>query len=172
MTVTSLPLERRDRGALAVIARPALTVAVLDAIWAMMLWSVVLRRVTPGQVWQGVAGAALGPSARQGGAATVVLGLAMHLTVATTWTTIYFVLVRAWPSFRAAAARTALPLGVAYGAFVWCMMDLVVIPFTHARVQPPTSGLFWVNLVGHMIVVGPPIGLWMRAEARRGRGEG
>ena len=166
MTVTSLPLERRDRGAAAVIVRPALTVAVLDAIWAMMLWSVVLRRVTPGQVWQGVAGALLGPSARQGGAATVALGLAIHVTVATTWSTVYYLAIHRLTWFRArAAGRAALPLGVAYGAFVWCAMDLVVIPFTHARVQPPTSWLFWVNLVGHMIVVGPPIALWLRAEA-------
>ena len=167
MTVTSLPLPRRDRARAAVIARPALTVAALDAIWAMTLWSVVLRRVTPGQLWQGVAGALLGPIARQGGAATVVLGLAMHLTVATTWSAIYYVAVRRVVWFRAlAAGRAALALGVAYGAFVWCVMDLVVIPFTHARVQLPSTGLFWVNLVGHMLVVGPPIALWMRAEAR------
>jgi hypothetical protein len=107
-----------------------------------------------------VAGALIGPAARQGGAATVVLGLAMHLTVATTWSVVYYALLRGWPAFRSAAARAALPMGVAYGALVWCVMDLVVIPFTHARVQLPSTGLFWVNLVGHMIVVGPPIALW------------
>lgn len=167
MTVTSLLVERRDRGIAALVARPALTVAVLDAVWATTLWSIILRRATPGQVWQGVAAALLGPSAREGGTATVVLGLVMHVCVATTWTAIYLVAVRSWPAFRAAAARRALATGVAYGALVWSVMDLVVIPFTHARVQPPAAWLFWVNLVGHMIVVGPPIAWWMRAEARR-----
>lgn len=167
MTATSLPLASRRVSIAAIIARPALTVAVLDAAWAMLLWSVVLRRITPGQVWQGVAGALLGPAAREGGAATVALGLAMHVTVATTWTTVYYLAMRGSALLRGATARAPLPIGMAYGALVWCMMDLVVIPFTHARVQPPSSGLFWVNLVGHMIVVGPPIVLWLDREAPR-----
>lgn len=167
MTVTSLPLAGRRDSIAAVIVRPALTVAVLDAVWATLLWSVILRRATPGQVWQGVAGALLGASARQGGGATVALGLVMHLAVATTWTSVFYVAMRASARLRAATSRAALPVGMAYGALVWCVMDLAVIPFTHARVQPPTSTLFWVNLVGHMIVVGPPIVLWMRAEATR-----
>ena len=167
MTVTSLAVERRDRGAFAVIARPALTVAVLDAVWAMTLWSAILRRATPGQVWQGVAGALLGPAAREGGSTTVLLGLTIHLCVATTWTTVYLGLVRAWRPFRSTATGAPLAMGVAYGAFVWCMMDLVVIPFTHARVQSPAAALFWVNLVGHMVVVGPPIAFWLRGEAQR-----
>lgn len=167
MTVSSLAITR-DRTAIRSIARSGLVVAIVDGTWAVVLWTLILQRATAAQVFLGVARALLGPDAREAGAPGVALGVALHLSVATAWSAVYLLLLRAWPSLRRLAAGRAAPLvGMAYGPLVWLAMDLVVVPLTRARHTPPGSPMFYVNLVAHMFVVGLPIALLMRDEARR-----
>lgn len=166
MTVSPFPIAARERSATAAIARAAAAVALLDGLWAIVLWTLILQRATPARVFQGIASALMGRAARDAGAASVALGLALHICVATGWATVYYVLLRAWPRFRAlAGGRSALALGVAFGAVVWLVMNLVVVRLTLARPTAVFSWLFLVNLAGHMVVVGPPIAMLMKREA-------
>src|SRR5438067_187466 len=92
------PHSTGTRSASAKIARilaAGATVGVLDGLFATTWFAAVLRIASPGQVWQGVAGALLGREARQGGATTVAIGLVMHFGVAYGWTIAYAVLRRA-----------------------------------------------------------------------------
>ena len=70
------------------LVRAWLTIAVVDWIFASTL-GVVAYHSTVARVWQGVASVVLGPSALQGGLRTVLVGTALHLCVAFTWTAVF-----------------------------------------------------------------------------------
>ena len=169
MTTTALPLPRIRLGARRVLAA-ALTVWLLDGLFATGLCLSVSATCTVLRTWQGVAGALVGrPATFEGGAATFLLGLAMHFAVALAWATLYDAVVSRWDTL---ARRTARPVGaalagVALGAVVWCVMDFVVVPMTRNAATPFGTRNWWIVLAGHLVVVGPPIALLVRPAARR-----
>jgi hypothetical protein len=146
-------------------AQAGLAVGVLDGLFAILLFSTWLKLATPMQIFQGIAHALIGPAAFQGGAATGLLGLGMHFGVALSWAGAYAVALHYWSWLARAVSTTtgALATGVVLGAIVWLTMDLVILPFTYAVPRPPlTSFIFIIELIGHMIIVGPPIALIIR----------
>jgi hypothetical protein len=62
------------------IAIAGLICGVLDGLSAVVLFGWL--GLTPAQVFQGIAGGALGPAAMTGGRAAVTLGVVVHFTVA------------------------------------------------------------------------------------------
>jgi hypothetical protein len=116
---------------------------------------------TPAQVLKGVAFALWGPAALDAGVGMAAIGLAMHFTVALTWTLTFYALSR-----RFALLRTAplLVIGPLYGVVVFCAMNYGTLPFlswlrslylgTPPR-WPGTMG--WPQLGIHLICVGLPI---------------
>ena len=169
MTAASLPIPARDRALPSRVLLAGATVVVLDALFAMSFSAVVTGTVAPGRVWQGVARNVIGPAAMDGGAPAVALGLAIHVTVAYGWTALYALLLRASPALRRVVATPAraVAVGAAWGALVWLVMRLVVIPLGRVGWSPIVWRTFLPMLVGHMIVVGQPIALLVRP--RRGR---
>src|SRR6185503_19010542 len=105
-----------------------LVTAAWDFVCATAL-SVFAYHTSAARLWQGVAATVLGPKALEGGAATVAIGVLLHLTVALTWSAVFLVAARAWPALREAIATPAGALGVAaaYGPVIWLVMSLVVI---------------------------------------------
>ena len=135
-------------------------VAFLDGLFAIVLFSTILKLGTPVQVFQGVAKALIGQSAFQGGLATAALGLCLHCCVAFSWAGAYAIALRISPGLRQFVSTHAgvLVVGALLGAIVWLAMDLVILPFTHAVPRPAIgSTIFISELIGHMIIVGPPI---------------
>ena len=158
-----MPLDMRALASRIAIA--GAVVAVLDGIFAVALYVSILHLTTPARLFQSIAGALLGKAAFQGGAATVLLGLAIHCTVALSWSAVYAAL---WSALRPLRELTASPRGVAlagavFGMIVWLAMDLVVLPLTQARPTPVTSPFFIVMLLWHAIGVGLPMAALIRA---------
>jgi hypothetical protein len=164
MTVASLSLPARDRAHVSRVLVAGATVAVCDALFAMAFSWYFSGTFAPGRVWQGVARNVLGPSAMDGGAATVALGLAIHVTVAYGWTTLYALLLRGSAPLRRVVAEPAraVAVGAAWGALVWLVMRLVVIPLGRVGWTPIVWRTFVPMLIGHMVVVGQPIALIVR----------
>ncbi len=68
----------------------------------------------------------VGSSAFSGGVATAGLGVAIHFAIAGVFAAVYYA-----ASLRVEALRThAVPFGIAYGAVIWVLMDLVVLPLS------------------------------------------
>ncbi len=128
-------------------------VGAMDAV-AANAHAYLLRGTPPAAVWRYVASAVFGKSAGTGGSEMVFLGLLFHLTVAIGWTGLFFV---AYPRLRLLSANT-LVSGMAYGLFVWLMMNFVVVPLTRITVGPIrlTSGTVMMILI-HLFVIGVPI---------------
>jgi len=165
MTTTALPLPGRARlGARRVLAA-ALAVWALDGLFATGLCLSLSPTCTVTRTWQGVAGALVGrPATFEGGAATFLLGLALHFGVALGWSTVYAAVVARWDALARRTARPAAALlaGVVLGAVVWCAMDFLVVPLTRNSATPFGTRAWWILLAGHLVVVGPPITLLVR----------
>jgi hypothetical protein len=137
--------------------RAWLTIAVVDWIFASTL-GVVAYHSTVARVWQGVASVVLGRSALQGGLRTVLVGTALHLCVAFTWTAVFLGLALFSDRLR---RFIATPIGVmaasiVYGPLVWITMSTLIIPTATGR--PPTIGArWWAQIVAHMFFVALPI---------------
>jgi hypothetical protein len=134
-----------------------LVTAAWDAICASAL-SLFAYDTSPATLWRGVGSTALGPWVLERGASGVAAGLAVHLTVALTWSAIFVAAVHAWPVLRRAieTAGGALAVAAAYGPVIWLVMSLVVIPLASGR--PPRFGVrWWIQVGAHIPFVTLPL---------------
>jgi hypothetical protein len=139
------------------LVRAGLLTAVTDGLFSSVL-VVAAYGSTVTRLWQGVAAVLFGPGAFDGGLRTALVGLAMHVAVALTWSAVFLVLVRraSWLRRLVGSRYGVLKVAAVYGPVVWTVMSLVVIPVLVRR--PPTIGFrWWVQLVGHFPFVGLPI---------------
>jgi uncharacterized membrane protein YagU involved in acid resistance len=114
--------------------------------------------VTPVRILQTVASGLLGPASFTAGGKTAVLGLVLHLFIATTWAAVYYLASRRL-SFLIDQTIIA---GVIYGVFVWLFMNFVVLPLSAVAKRPvPLSS----RIIGMLIIVfciGLPIAFIVR----------
>ena len=158
MATATLVMHRREADTLRIV-RAGLTVAVLDALFAIALYVVVLRVTTVPRVFQSIASGLLGRASFGGGAATVALGVVCHLAVAFGWTLLFYLASRRFTPLGQLAKSSAggLALGLVYGVIIWLGMDLVVIPLSRATPTPVLNWRFWLLLAWHAVGVGLPI---------------
>ena len=139
------------------LLRAGLTTAVVDGLFSSTL-AAFFYDSTVTRLWQGVASTVLGPDAFNGGLRTALIGVAMHICVAFTWSAVFLFLVM---RSRSVLHTLDSPLGVlkvasVYGPSIWLVMSLLVIPLL--RHSPPTFNIrWWVQLLGHFPFVGIPI---------------
>lgn len=138
-----------------------LTVAVLDAIEAMVFFG--LRGASPRQIWQYVASAVLGRASFQAGMASLVLGLALHVAVALSIATVFYLVARQFPALLARPVRT----GLGFGVIAYAVMTWTVVPLTRAAWGHPKLPVLINGVVGHALLIGLPIALWAAWSARR-----
>jgi hypothetical protein len=110
-----------------------------------------------------IAAGLLGRQALQGGAATYVLGVALHFFIACSAAAVYYIASRRL-SFM---LEHPLVCGLFFGAAVEEVMSLVVLPLSalHARGPYKLHDLI-LGLLVHMVVVGLPISFSVRRFAK------
>src|SRR5688572_10765679 len=133
----------------------------LDAIYATVLWGMVLGS-NPAAVWQSVASGLSGKASFQGGAATAALGLALHFFIAFVMALVY---VRAARRLPVLLARPVL-MGVLYGFVLYVVMNFVVVPLSAIGFRPPSLAGTIRALFPHILLVGPAIALIAGRRAR------
>ncbi len=107
---------------------------------------------TPLRIWTYVASAVFGPAASTGGTPMMLSGLVFHYAIAIAWTALYFVLAS-----RVRALRTmVVPSAILYGAVVWTIMNLVVVPSTRIPPRPFNPTQAALAAVVLMICIGLP----------------
>jgi len=156
--LSNLPYDPTvNRATLTRLARAALVTAITDGLFSSIL-VVVFYHGTFARLWQGVASTLLGRWALEGGTATIVFGLYLHLCVATGWSLIFLTLISRVPRIQRVLRSRFGPLKVAgvYGPFIWLVMSLVVIPLLTHR-PPAITYRWWIQLFGHIPFVAIPI---------------
>lgn len=124
-------------------------------ITAAILYYVGPSPAGSARLLQGIASGVLGARAFDGGAATALLGLALHYLIALIWALILFGAFRIVGVLR----RHLVVTGVVYGFIVWCVMNLIVLPLSNVRhtpFEPQAAGIAAIILV---LCVGLPMSL-------------
>ena len=134
----------------------------LDAIYATVLWGVILGS-NPAGVWQGVAAGLLGRASFDGGNTTAALGLICHFFIAFVMALVY---VRASRRLPVLVSRPLL-MGVLYGAVLFVVMNFVVVPLSAIGFRPPTLTGMIRAFAPHVVLVGPVISIIAARRAQR-----
>lgn len=117
-------------GTLVSVVRIGLIAGTLDIADSLIFNA--FRHITPEMIFQYIASALTGRWAFGAGMASVLLGMAIHYTIAFFWTVVYWV-----ASGRVGVLiRRPVLCGLVYGAVVYLIMNFVVLPLTrlpHAR---------------------------------------
>jgi hypothetical protein len=137
------------RGALRAVLQGGLLAGVLDIVAAFVVYG--FRGTTPIRILQSIASGLLGAEAFEGGLATATLGGLLHFFIACGWAVVYYGASR---RLRVLSSRP-VPSGMAYGAAVYLMMNLVVLPLSAFPKRPFAFDV--VILMVHMFCVGLPI---------------
>jgi hypothetical protein len=143
LAARTLPVSRA-------IIYATLVVGVLDAADGVVFRG--LQGQNPIQVLQYIASSLLGARSFSGGLATAGLGLVVHFAIALVVAAIYILASR-----RVTVLHTQwVLLGLLYGAAVWTVMNLVVLPLTAVAHGPiPTAALI-NGVMSHALFVGLP----------------
>lgn len=137
-----------------------LVVGVLDATDGVVFLG--LHGQNPIQVLQYIASSLLGTRSFSGGFASAGLGLVLHFAVSLVVATIYILASRRIVALR---MQWAL-LGLLYGATVWAVMNLMVLPLTAVAHGPIPAAALANGLIGHALFVGLPSAFFAKkAEA-------
>lgn len=147
------------------ILTAGLVAGVLDGVLAVSLGCIYGAGCAPLRTFQGIASGLLGrETALAGGVVTAVVGLALHVFIATGWATAYGVVYERWRALRhwvttvGGLALTSLALGMV----VMLVMNRLIVPLSFARPTPPFTQVWWVLLFGHPVFVGLPIAAIVR----------
>ena len=125
-------------------------VGVLDAADGVVFRG--LQGQNPIQVLQYIASSLLGARSFSGGLSSAGLGLVLHFAVSLVVATIYILASR-----RVAVLRTQWMLaGLLYGAAVWALMNLLLLPLTAVAQGPIATAALVNGLMGHALFVGVP----------------
>jgi len=156
---TSYSKGRGNRKALPAVLFAGLVAGSLDALGASIVYGPLLGKSTVANIFRGIASAVFGKRAFQEGSEMVAWGLFFHYCIALSFAVFYFLIYPHLPWLR---ARKWLS-GLLYGIFVWCVMNLAVLPLVFKRgisLQP------WPALKGMLILIvaiGLPIALLAHA---------
>src|SRR6266702_597127 len=109
--------------ALAAIGLGGLTAGVLDGMDATIFYG-LYAGVTPVRLFQHIASGLIGAKAFDGGWYTVILGIALHFSIATGAAAIYYGVSRMLPIL----SQKPFLSGPAFGIAVYLFMRYVVVP--------------------------------------------
>ena len=136
-----------------------LVVGALDATDGVVFRG--LQGQNPIQVLQYIASSLLGARSFSGGLASAGLGLVLHFAIALVVATIYILASR-----RVAVLRTQwVLLGLLYGAAVWAVMNLVVLPLTAVAPSSITTAALVNGVISHALFVGLPSAFFAKKVA-------
>jgi hypothetical protein len=144
------------------IALGALLVGTLDGLDAVVVGAV--RGVGAAKVFQGIASGLVGREAYELGAATALLGVALHYFVATVAVAVFVLAGRALP-WLLRRPRVWI-WGAVYGVGFWLVMNFAVIPLTFGRLPRFSPGMVANGLAAHVFLVGLPAAWAARRAAR------
>jgi uncharacterized membrane protein YagU involved in acid resistance len=120
--------------------------------------------LSPAILFQNIASGILGRSSFHDGWPTVVLGVALQLTIAIGAAAVFYIAAIALPALW---QRPAI-FGPAYGLVVYVVMHYVVVPLSAVRRRTvPVTKLECIDqILSHTLFVGLPIALMARRSAR------
>jgi len=140
-----------------------LVVGTLDGLDAIIFFG--LRGAIPHRIFQTIAGGVIGRGTYNGGASTVVLGVALHYLIATIIVAVYM----AASTRIALLTRHPLLCGAAFGILAFLVMNLVIVPNSAIGGRFPAGWPLVNGVLIHIVGVGVPAALaaWKALQGQR-----
>jgi hypothetical protein len=159
----SAPIVQQRPRAVPTILWGGLIAGILDGLDAVIFYRAAFG-IPPARLFQGIARGLLGTRALTGGWKTVVLGIALHFTVAIGAAAFFYGASLLIP----ALFRNPWICGPAFGIGLYFFMQHVAIPLSAIPKRAHPAPLIDVidQLFSHMVFVGLPIALMARRSAR------
>lgn len=120
-----------NKDTLRLVAKAGLITGTLDGLSASLQYVIVTGK-NPILVFQYISSAVFGQDAFSSADAYGPLGILFHYIIATGWSTLF---IMAYPKVSLLRGNIAVT-AVIYGIFVWCMMNLVIVPMTRIPARP------------------------------------
>ena len=143
------------------ILRIGLIAGTLDIADALIFSG--LRGATPSMVFHYIASGLIGMKAFEMGFAAVVLGIAIHYTIATSWTAIFYAASRRFKILL----RRPVTSGLLYGMVVYVIMNFIALPLSGVpHSNKPVPLISRVNgVLALMLCIGLTVALLLRRDA-------
>jgi uncharacterized membrane protein YagU involved in acid resistance len=153
-TIAATPGAGRP-SAIQTILSAGLIAGCFDLLTAILVYSVVMQRTTDVKLLQGIGKAAFGSGTFHEGASLALAGVAVHFFIAFSFTIFYFFIFPYISFFR----KQPIISGLLYGIFVWCVMNLAMLPLFHVANIPHKWDSIVRGAVILMFCIGLPISL-------------
>jgi len=134
------------------IIRAGLIAGTLDICLAF-LYSYIKRGTTPAKVLQYISNTVFKKAAFTEPVVLSAMGMLIHFAIAMGWTLFFFMIYCKLKLFRA----NALVTGVAYGLFVWTMMNTMFLPLWNSKPYIFNAESFVLNAGILIIAIGLPL---------------
>jgi hypothetical protein len=151
---TASRVDRRP-SAIQTILSAWLIAGCFDLLAAIIVYSVVMQRTTDVKLLQGIGRAAFGTNTFPEGANLALAGVAVHFFIALSFTVFYFFIFPYISFLR----KQPVISGLLYGIFVWCVMNLAMLPLFHVANIPHKLDSIVRGAVILMFCIGLPISL-------------
>jgi len=160
-TTSSIALTTRN-SLLRPIALGGMIIGIVQLIIQQWLVYSLLEKNPFISVLQYIASGILGNAAFEGGIATALLGVLIHLFISFVIAGVFILSADRIPLLRRYAIAGALLYG--FGAFI--VMNLIVLPLSAAPPLPaPTMLQLIESVIEHILVIGLPLGILVRRNA-------
>jgi hypothetical protein len=100
-----------------------------------------------------IASGVFGKQATAGGSGMIVAGLLFHYAIAFLFAIFFF---RIYPKIKKLFGNKFF-LGIVYGIFVWCVMNLIVVPLSHVAHRDFNLANAAINIGILIICIGIPL---------------
>lgn len=108
----------------------------------------------PEGIFRYIARGAFGDDAKTGGAEYIIAGILFHYLIAFGFTILFFVI---YPKIKKWISPYTIITGILYGAIVWCIMNLVVVPSSKIIPATPTLSSVTREMLILMCCIGLPV---------------
>ncbi len=135
------------------IISAGLIVGTLDILSAFIYYFIKTGNRNVFNALKYVASGLFGKQAISGGTEMILAGLILHYVIAFSFTIFFFWL---FPKIKALSKYLILT-GILYGAFIWCVMNLVVVPLSSIGNRPFNISNAIINMLILMVCIGIPL---------------
>ena len=145
------------------ILRAGLLVGTFDIAAAMLYFFINTGNKDVLMVLKYVASGVFGKTAIAGGGEMIAAGFLFHYLIALFFTAFFFWI---YPHIKPFVSYTILS-GIAYGLFVWAVMNLVIVPLSRIGHRPFNPVNAVINLLILIVCMGIPLSLMANNFYRR-----
>lgn len=113
----------------------------------------IMNQKFPNKIFHYIASGVFGKAAFSGGSSMIIWGTLFHYLIAYTFTIFYFLI---YPKVGFLASNKIVS-GILYGAFVWVIINQIVVPLSNVTRGPFNITQAIVGMVVLILMIGLPI---------------